>query len=247
MKISLVFCLAVVVVLGICVIGLFHYIGTLRKEYDTLLLSYRNMENLNRTLRSQRHDYMNHLQVVISMIELEEYDNLKEYLEPVYLDIQKTGKALKTSKPAVNALLSAKAGEAESKGIDMYLQIKSDLKYLSIQDWELCKVLSNIIDNAVTALCGDESCSKKSVIVDITEDKEKYIFEISNNGPMIPIEMQKNIFKYGITSKDEEGHGIGLAIVEKVVKEHAGTIMFQSNEQETKFVIKFEKKGGEGQ
>ena len=111
MKISLVFCLAVVVVLGICVIGLFHYIGTLRKEYDTLLLSYRNMENLNRTLRSQRHDYMNHLQVVISMIELEEYDNLKEYLEPVYLDIQKTGKALKTSKPAVNALLSAKAGE----------------------------------------------------------------------------------------------------------------------------------------
>lgn len=181
------------------------------------------------------------------MIELEEYDNLKEYLEPVYLDIQKTGKALKTSKPAVNALLSAKAGEAESKGIDMYLQIKSDLKYLSIQDWELCKVLSNIIDNAVTALCGDESCSKKSVIVDITEDKEKYIFEISNNGPMIPIEMQKNIFKYGITSKDEEGHGIGLAIVEKVVKEHDGTIMFQSNEQETKFVIKFEKKGGEGQ
>ena len=64
---------------------------------------------------------------------------------------------------------------------------------------------------------------------------------------MIPTEMQKNIFKYGITSKDEEGHGIGLAIVEKVVKEHDGTIMFQSNEQETKFVIKFEKKGGEGQ
>lgn len=41
------------------------------------------------------------------MMELEEYEDLHHYLEPVYKDMLKTGKALKTSKPAINALLSS--------------------------------------------------------------------------------------------------------------------------------------------
>ena len=63
----------------------------------------------------------------------------------------KTGKALKTSKPAINALLKAKMGEAEGKSIDVYVEVKSDLKELHVADWEVCKVLSNLIDNAMTA------------------------------------------------------------------------------------------------
>lgn len=244
MEISLIFCLVVVVVLAMCVIGLFHYVNTLQKKYDTLLQSFLNMEKLNRSLRAERHDYMNHLQVVLSMIELEEYDNLKGYLEPVYQDIQKTGKALKTAKPAVNALLAAKMAEAEKKDISLYLQVKSDIRYIAIPDWELCKVLSNIIDNAVTALENDIQNNKKAITVDITEDKEHYFFEISNNGPMISAQMQKNIFKYGVTSKKEEGHGIGLAIVNKVIKEHDGTIQLQSEEEETRFIVTLKKTEG---
>ena len=52
------------------------------------------------------------------MMELEEYDELKTYLAPIYKGMMKTGKALKTKNPAVNALLRAKMEEAESKGID---------------------------------------------------------------------------------------------------------------------------------
>lgn len=241
MKISLIFSLAAVVVLGACVILLFRAIASLRKDYDTLLQNYKNMEGLNQKLRAQRHDYLNHLQVVIGMLELEEYDNLKGYLEPVYQDIQKTGKALKTSKPAVNALLAAKTNEAEAKGIDVYLQIKSNLENLSIKDWELCKVLSNIFDNAVTALSSEEKAKEKKIVVDITEDKNRYIFEISNNGPRIPEDMQKRIFQFGVTSKKEEGHGVGLAVVDKVVHEQGGKISVFSNEMETRFVVAFDK------
>lgn len=46
----------------------------------------------------------------------------------MYKKIQKTGKALKTSKPAINALLKAKMDEAESKDIDFYIEVKTDLK-----------------------------------------------------------------------------------------------------------------------
>lgn len=245
MEISLIFSLIAVVALGICVILLFRAIASQRKEYDMLLQSYNNMESLNQKLRAQRHDYLNHLQVVIGMLELEEYDNLKKYLDPVYQDIQKTGKALKTSKPAINALLAAKTNEAEARGIDVYLQIKSNLEDLSVKDWELCKVLSNIFDNAVTALDSTDDTREKKIVVDITEDKNRYIFEISNNGPMIPKEMQKSIFQFGVTSKKEEGHGVGLAVVDKVVHEHNGKISLLSNETETRFVVEFDKQKGD--
>jgi hypothetical protein len=84
--------------------------------------------------------------VVYGLMELEEYDELRRYFEPVYKEAQKTGKALKTSRPAVNALLKAKMDEAERRGIDFYVEVKTNLKHLKVEDWELCKLISNIVD-----------------------------------------------------------------------------------------------------
>ena len=58
--------------------------------------SISNLELLNYELRAARHDYLNHLQVVYGLLELEEYEELKAYLNPVYKGIMKTGKALTT-------------------------------------------------------------------------------------------------------------------------------------------------------
>lgn len=42
------------------------------------------MEKLNNTLRAQRHDFLNHLQVVYSLMEMEEYGEANSYIEKVY-------------------------------------------------------------------------------------------------------------------------------------------------------------------
>lgn len=240
MTISLVFCFISVIILASCIAAVIFAYRKLNKQYINLQASYKNLEKLNNTLRSQRHDYLNHLQVVYGLMQLEEYDELEKYLEPVYKDMQKTGKALKTSKPAINALLKAKMDEASGREIDLYVEVKSDLKKLEIEDWELCKVISNIIDNAMTAL--EEKTNEKKIVVDMTEDKEHYIFSISNNGPMIPKDMQPHIFRKGVTTKLEREHGMGLYIVMNVVKEYEGNIEMTSTEDETKFVVTFPKR-----
>ena len=239
MTIRFVLCLGVIIALALCIMILLKMLIRLKSNYDALIVSYRNLEELNSTLRAQRHDYLNHLQVVYGMMELGDYEDLHNYLEPVYKDMLKTGKALKTSKPAINALLKAKMGEAEGKGIDVYVEVKSDLKELHVADWELCKVLSNIIDNAMTAL--ENKQDEKRIEVDITETKEEYRFTVSNNGPMIPTETQEHIFKQGFTTKMGEGHGMGLFIVQNVLKENAGSILLTSDEKETAFVVRFKK------
>lgn len=240
MTISLAFCFTAIVILAICFFLLLLTYRKLRQLYDDLQESYSQLENLNGELRAQRHDYLNHLQVVYGLMELKEYGELLNYLQPVYKDMQKTGKALKTSRPAINALLKAKMDEAESRGIDFYIEVKSDLKELQVEDWELCKVLFNLLDNAMTALKEKEEGRKISL--DITEDRESYQFAVSNNGPMIPPEMQEMIFRQGVTSKKGEGHGMGLSIVMNVIKTCKGKLKLTSEENETTFSFSLPKK-----
>ncbi len=242
MTINLIFCAVMVIVLAICLITVILMHWRLRNSYVDLRISYGNLEQLNSTLRAQRHDYLNHLQVVYGLMELQEYEELEQYLRPVYKDMLKTSKALKTSKPALNALLKAKMDEAEGKGIDFYIEVKSDLKSLQTEDWELCKVLANLFDNAMTALEGLDG--ERKITLEISEDKESYCFTVSNNGPKIPEHMQEAIFRQGVTSKKGEGHGMGLYIVMNVIKTYRGSIRLKSEEEETSFYVSFPKEGG---
>lgn len=205
------------------------------KQNNNLEESMNNLEELNLKLRSQRHDYLNHMQVIYGLMELEEYDEAKKYLQPVFKDIMKVSKALKTKQPAVNALLQAKAEAAERDKIDFFLEIRTDLKDIPMEAWDLCKILSNLIDNGITALLQKEN--NRELHVELWEDKENYFLSIYNNGPQISKENLHNIFKQGFTTKKEEGHGMGLAIVSRLVKEYDGKIGVASDEKKTSFDV----------
>ena len=243
MSMELIFCLVAVLVLAVCMAVVLIMHKKQRLHLLQLQESLKNLEQLNFELRAARHDYLNHLQVVYGLLELEEYEDLKKYLTPVYKGIMKTGKALKTSKPALNALLKAKMEEAEGKEIDVYVEVKSDLQKLPVEDWQLCKVLSNLIDNAMTAL--SEKREERKLEIDINEDRENYLFTISNNGTAIPKEHLENIFKRGFSTKKESGHGMGLAIVSDIVKENRGNISVSSTAERTSFAVSFQKGEGE--
>lgn len=196
------------------------------------------LEELNRTLRAQRHDYLNHFQVVYGLMQLEEYEEARAYLAPVFREITKVGKVLKTSQPAVNALLQAKLQTAEEAGIEVMLEIRSDLKALPIEAWSLCKVLANLIDNAIRALTEDQSSDReKQLKITIWEENSSYFFTVANNGPMIAEELQKTIFQPGVTTRREKGHGMGLYIVNKILQEAGGSIRLTSTPELTVFDV----------
>ena len=202
-------------------------------EYTTLKHTLEQLEKLNKTLRAQRHDFMNHLQVVYSLMEMEEYLEATEYIEKVFKDIQKVNKILKTANPAINALLQAKTLYAEKRGIKTEIAITTSFKDLKVPSWEFCRVLGNIIDNAIYAL--QESKEEKIIKVELFEDLKVYGFRIKNNGPAIPEEIIDKIFKAGITTKGEKGEGMGLAIVKDILMEYEGDIRVTSDKAVTVF------------
>lgn len=210
-------------------------------QYEMLKDSLSQVEDLNKTLRAQRHDFTNHLQVVYSLIEMDEYQEVKNYVERIFLDIQKVGRSLKTSNAAINALLQAKMLTCEKMDIQVMLHVVSQLKGLRVPSWEMCRILGNILDNAIYALM--EHPADKLLRIDIFEDHLHHYFMIENNGPSIPPEILSHIMEPGYTTKGTKGEGMGLAISHDIAASYGGTIEVRSQERKTLFTIKIPRLG----
>ena len=196
--------------------------------------AYGQLEDLNATLRRQRHDFMNHLQVIFSLLDLNDADEAMKYVESVYGDIKKTGSVLKTAIPAVNALIAAKRQDCEERGIALETRIASGWRDMPVPGWEMCRVLGNLIDNARDALAADAENPSKRILLAIDETPGAFNFRVSNNGPAIPPQLQRSIFQMGFTTKSD-GHGSGLSIVEEIMARYGGEIRVASDESETAF------------
>lgn len=207
----------------------------LMRQLDDMDDTIDAMSNLNITLRTQRHDFLNHLQVVYSLIEMEEYEEANEYIEQVYGRITALSRVMKTAIPAVNALLQVKAAACEQEKVRLTLDITSKWENLenAMPAWEMCKVLSNLIDNAIDAM-ETLPAAERSLTIRLTENLRQYCFCVSNSGTPIPEDMQESIFQPGVTSKGE-GHGMGLYIVRKTIRDRGGDISLESDAKRTAF------------
>ena len=189
------------------------------------------MSDLNVALRVQRHDFLNHLQVVYSLIEMREYEEANRYIEQVYWDIQSVSQALKTACAPVNALLRAKMAEAQQRGINVELSVHAVWDNLPLPAWEMCRVLSNLIDNAMDAL---EGKSSPRLLITLNEDVKSFSFEVKNNGPAIPEKHLNSIFEPGFSGKGE-GRGMGLHIARETMRGAMGDLTVESSAEYTAF------------
>ncbi len=198
---------------------------------DMLEDALEQLEQLNIKLRGQRHDFMNHLQVVYSLMELSEYDEAVKYIERTYEDIISVSSVMKTSSPAINALLMSKVSDARANGIEMNLKISSPYSDLPMDSREMCRVLGNLLDNAIDAL---EGVKGGRIDVELTEDLRAYGFRVFNNGPAVSPEHRELIFQTGFTTK-LKGTGMGLYIVRTIMREHGGDVTLETGDAGTAF------------
>ena len=203
------------------------YVQSIRENLD-------NLNELNIKLRRQRHEYLNEMQVVYGLLELGEEKEALDFLRPIYEETAKTGRALKTAHPAVNALLMNKMNKAEERQIAFYTEISSNLSEAAMDAWSLCKVLGNLIDNALSAAAQDE---KPEVHLEIREEADQCEINIYNNGAFIADKDRDRIFEDGFTGKTSEGHGFGLGIVRNIVRRAGGSIEVESRQGKTQFSV----------
>jgi len=203
-------------------------------QNDMIKETLASVENLNNSLRAQRHDFLNHLQVVYGLIEMDEYDEARSYINRVYKDIQSVSRVLKTANPAVNALLQAKLMTAEKNDIITEINVSSRLENLPVPSWEFCRVLGNLIDNAIAALC--EKTGNRRLQIEIGEEIKEFTISVKDNGTGIPESIKNKIFEPGFTTKDN-GEGMGLAITKRILSNYKGQIEVKNDNGWTVFTV----------
>lgn len=206
------------------------------KKAHELEVAYGQLDSLNREMRAQRHDFMNHLQVVYSLIELGEPGEAMEYMDKIYGDMQRVSRMMRTGCPAVNALIQAKVVEAERRGAEFKLSIAAKWDDEALPAWEICRVLANLIDNALDACCTAELPAdvKPTVELVLGEDLRSWFFSVRNNGPEIPEKLRAKIFEPGFTTK-ATGQGMGMYIVSDTITKLGGRVTLNSQKGDTVF------------
>jgi signal transduction histidine kinase len=108
-----------------------------------------------------------------------------------------------------------------------------DLPKIPVYVGELNQVWTNIIDNAIYAVS-----EEGEITIESTCDKKNVNIKIIDNGVGIPKEIQSRIFDpFFTTKKVGEGTGIGLDIVQRIIKRHNGEIKVHSQPGRTEFLI----------
>ncbi|MEQ8176600.1 MAG: GHKL domain-containing protein, partial [Syntrophomonadaceae bacterium] len=177
-----------------------------------------NIKELIDSVKGQRHDFLNHLQVIYGLCQEKQYESLGEYVKELGKETAYYNELLTIDNPVLSALISAKTAQANERGISLKMNINADLKSVSHVSIELARILGNLIDNALDAV---ENQEERYIKLDIDSRGALLIVSVSNPwcGDISSIDKAIN---QGISTKGGEHQGLGLHICKQLAnKIHA--------------------------
>lgn len=121
------------------------------------------------------------------------------------------------------------------KQIQTELNFPDTIPKIKGKTGSLNQVWTNIIDNAIDAM--DKEGNLKIIV---ESEAGQLIVSIEDDGPGIPEDIQSKIFDpFFTTKKIGEGTGMGLDIVNRIIRNHRGEIKLHSVPGQTKFIFYF--------
>lgn len=175
-------------------------------------------------LREHIHEFDNQLHTISGLVQLQEYDEVVRYVDGVTTRRDDATSAVTDSVADVGvaALLIAKIGAAAQRSVTVEIADGSALNAHGGElSRDLCTVLGNLVDNAVTA-CGAMTATAGRVRIALHEHPDRIEIEVLDNGP--GVEDPEKIFEQGWSTRGSAstGHGFGLALVRLACRRRGG-------------------------
>lgn len=229
MELSTVYALVMV---GLFVSGLTHYYmyaelsGKARLELEYELLKQK--KDLNERIYSEKkkqferiaqvsHDIRNHLMHIAFHIKNEKYSKAKNYIEKIVSRLDILPGSMILTNDNLNFIINSKIEEAKRRGIRVTAQIE-DIKDCVIEDYDLCSLLGNILDNAMESA---ENELVKHIMIEIYNLSGYQVYFIKNR-------IEKSVLTHNMAlitnKKDKENHGYGMKQIQTIIDNYQGYI-----------------------
>ena len=199
-----------------------------KNDIDSLTNKLTQVQQHTDTLRVLRHEFSNRLATISGMIQMGMFDEVQQLIAQENNNKQQLLDFIHQHihLPQVAGLLLGKSLRAKELNISLLFDPTCQLSALNstLSETELCAIIGNLIDNAFDATQQNPH-SNALVNVLITDTGSDLVIEVTDNGPGISPEHINEIWKKGVTIKqDSDSHGIGLYLVNRYVTDANGFI-----------------------
>lgn len=198
-----------------------------KDELNILAKKLSQVQKYSEMLRAQTHEYSNKLHTISGLIQIGAHHEAIELIGSETSGYQNLINSLMSivADPIIAGTILGKYNKAKELKIDLFIDPDSSMRDIpsEIKRENLVTIIGNILDNGFEAVLGMPS-GKRKVTISMTDLGNDLIFDFDDSGHGLAENEWDKIFTRGYTTKEHEGHGMGLYLVEKTTKRMSGTI-----------------------
>ena len=195
----------------------------LREQYLEQFIG--NAESQYDAMRKLRHDIKDKYETVNELLKVQKIDETRKFISESFDLIEKSESYVKTKNNIVNAIVNAKLTMASSLGIKISCITVSDFE--GIKGTDLCDLLSNTLENAITACKEIADDANKFLYLKIDRETDTYTFLIKNS---IDHSVMDSNPRLTTTKADKKQHGLGTSIIREIARKYNGRCDFYESE-----------------
>lgn len=192
-----------------------------RTDVELLTRQLDAVQAVGEVLRAQRHEFANRLHLVAGLLETGRPEEAGAYVRTL-LATGPLGSRVEgldaVGDPYLQAFVAAKAAHARERQVVLALGEVSVAGRVA-DPVDVTTVLGNLVDNAVNAAAGSPDAR---VEVDLVQEGADLVVAVADSGDGVPEALRDSVFETGVSTRDEEGHGIGLGLVRQVARARGG-------------------------
>ncbi|MET0494220.1 MAG: sensor histidine kinase [Actinoplanes sp.] len=182
-----------------------------------------SVRGLTEALQAQAHEAANRLHTFLTMVELGRTE------EAIHLATAELALAQQLTdqvvgaldEPALAALLLGKSAQASERGVELTIDERSQVDGSVVPSRDLLTVVGNLVDNALEAVAATPSPRRVRVL--ISHRDGEVLVQVTDTGPGMTADQAAAAFRRGWSTKPDQGHGVGLALVRQVAERYGGS------------------------
>lgn len=205
-----------------------HVISIREKDaLQALSQELNKTQHYSELLRAQTHEHANKMHALNGMLQVGAIDEAIALISQTNEDQQSLISFLikAVSDPILAGLLIGKFNRAKELGL--FLKLDENSSMIALFDTKsaehIITVLGNILDNAFEATLKQKD-AEPIITLSMSDIGDELIFEVEDNGTGFDEQQRSSLFSKGVSSKNRDGHGFGLYLVEQALKKLNGQI-----------------------
>lgn len=200
-----------------------YELSALKAEEEQLLAQDAEVRNLHQSVRKLKHDMKNHLMVIASYLNREEYEGAKAYTSEILDKLNAVHSYIETGNSLLNHIINEKLEYARTKGISVKAEIEN-LSFAGMKSIDFAALLSNMLDNAIEA---SEKEPQPELYVSITRRRGYEVIQVKNRIGKSVLQQNPQLK----STKEEKGaHGMGVSQIRELVENYGGMCDFYEEE-----------------